>query len=269
MRWNQPDTWVWSTSPAHEPLITTETFEHVQQMLAGKGTGKNTRERKRTRHPYVFRGLLHCGICGRRMQGQQSQGRLYYRCRFANEYALANKITHPRNVYLSEKDLLPPLDNWLALAFAPHRLEETIALMQAAQPDIAPAPGAQDAERVIAECDTKLARYREALEAGTDPKLVAQWTAEVQAHRAAALSRSRQVTGQRRMTKDEIRAMLKPLGPIRDALADAEPRDKAEVYRNLGLKLIYEPGKQLVRAEATLDPHKLGIWSVSEGGFDP
>ncbi|MGW4079406.1 hypothetical protein ACWELB_39040 [Streptomyces asiaticus] len=133
---------------------------------------------------------------------------------------------------------------------------------------IAPAPGAEDAERVIAECDTKLARYREALEAGTDPKLVAQWTAEVQAHRAEAFSRSRQVTGQRRMTKDEIRAMLKPLGPIPDVLADAEPRDKAEVYQQLGLKLIYEPGKQLVRAEATLDPHKLGIWSVSEGGLD-
>ncbi len=141
--------------------------------------------------------------------------------------------------------------------------------MQAAQPDIAPAPGAEDAERVIAECDTKLARYREALEAGTDPKLVAQWTAEVQAHRAEALSRSRQVTSQRRMTKDEIRAMLKPLGPIPDVLADAEPRDKAEVYQNLGLKLIYEPGKQLVRAEAQLDPHKLGIWSVSEGGLEP
>ena len=65
-----------------------------------------------------------------------------------------------------------------------------------------------------------------------------------------------------------IRVLLKPLDPIADVLADAEPREKAEVYRNLGLKLIYEPGKQLVRAEATLDPHKLGIWSVSEGGLD-
>ncbi len=83
---------------------------------------------------------------------------------------------------------------------------------------------------MIAECDTRLALYREALEAGTDPKLVAQWTAEVQARSAG---------------------------------------HKAEVHRNLGPKLTYEPGKQLMRAEAALDPHKLGIWSVSEGGLEP
>jgi site-specific DNA recombinase len=71
------------------------------------------------------------------MQGQRSKDRLYYRCRVPSQYALATKIVHPRNVYLSERELLPPPDGWLALAFAPHRLEETIALMQAAQPDIA------------------------------------------------------------------------------------------------------------------------------------
>jgi hypothetical protein len=41
------------------------------------------------------------------------------------------------------------------------------------------------------------------------------------------------------------------------------------VYQNLGLRLTYEPAKQLVRAEAQLDPHKLGIRSVSEGGLEP
>ncbi|MFE9650887.1 hypothetical protein ACFYO0_43750 [Streptomyces sp. NPDC006365] len=62
--------------------------------------------------------------------------------------------------------------------------------------------------------------------------------------------------------------MITSLGNIRDALADADPQDKADVYQNLGLRLTYEPGKQLVRAEAQLDPHKLGIWSVSERGLD-
>lgn len=51
--------------------------------------------------------------------------------------------------------------------------------------------------------------------------------------------------------------------------ADAEPQDKADAYKNLGLKLTYDPAKQLVRAEAQLDPHKLGLWSVSEGGLEP
>ncbi len=98
-----------------------EAFQGVQQMLAGKGTGRKHRERQETQHSYMFRGLLHCGICNRRMQGQQSKQRLYYRCRFPNEYALANTIDHPRNVYLNEADLLAPLDDWLAGAFAPER----------------------------------------------------------------------------------------------------------------------------------------------------
>ncbi|WP_078857168.1 recombinase family protein [Streptomyces sp. NBRC 109706] len=269
LRWNDKETWVWSTSIVHEPLIDMETFQAVQQMLAGKGTGRKHRERQTTRHPYVFRGLLRCGICNRRMQGQQSKLRLYYRCRFPNEYSLANTVDHPRNVYLNEADLLPRLDDWLAGAFAADRLADTIDRMQTAQPDITPAPAAESAARVIADCDAKLARYREALEAGTDPKLVAAWTAEVQARRAEAAARSRKVSAQRRMTREEIHRMIKPLGSIRETLATADPEAKADVYRSLGLTLTYQPEKQLVRVAASLDPHELGIKSVSEGGLEP
>lgn len=49
-------------------------------------------------------------------------------------YALANKVAHPLNVYLPERDVLPPLDEWLMLAFAPHRLTESIEAMYDAQP---------------------------------------------------------------------------------------------------------------------------------------
>ena len=31
----------------------------------------------------------------------------YYLCRFPIEYALANRITHPKNVYLREADARP------------------------------------------------------------------------------------------------------------------------------------------------------------------
>jgi hypothetical protein len=48
----------------------------------------------------------------------------------------------------------------------------------------------------------------------------------------------------------------------------AEPQDKADVYRNLGLRLTYDPAKQLVRAEAQLDPHELGMRSVPEDRQD-
>ncbi|MFD9894438.1 recombinase zinc beta ribbon domain-containing protein [Amycolatopsis sp. NPDC059027] len=84
---------------------------------------------------YLLRGLLHGGLCGRRMQGQQSKETLYYRCRFPTEYGLANKVRHPRNVYLAERELIEPLDQWLTTAFASHRLTDTIEALCHAQPD--------------------------------------------------------------------------------------------------------------------------------------
>jgi hypothetical protein len=111
MRWNDKDAWVYSTDPTHEPLIDTETFQRAQDVLAANGAGRRHRERHITRHHYVLRGLLHCGLCGRRMQGQQSKQALYYRCRFPTEYGLANRIEHPRNIYLAERELLAPLDD--------------------------------------------------------------------------------------------------------------------------------------------------------------
>jgi site-specific DNA recombinase len=82
MRWNNKDAWVWSTEPTHESLIDTETFQRTQDVLAANGAGRQHRERHTTQHRYVLPGLLHCGLCNRRMQGQQSKQALYYRCRF-------------------------------------------------------------------------------------------------------------------------------------------------------------------------------------------
>jgi hypothetical protein len=57
----------------------------------------------------------------------------YYQCRFPAEYALANRVQHPVNVYLREDQLTGEVNGWLAREFAPHRLRETVAAMAAAQ----------------------------------------------------------------------------------------------------------------------------------------
>ncbi|MEV7968092.1 recombinase zinc beta ribbon domain-containing protein [Sphaerisporangium sp. NPDC088356] len=64
-----------------------------------------------------------CGICDRRMQGHWSNEAAYYRCRYPEEYARANRVTHPRNVYLREVDIVPKLDPVarLAVRAAQHR----------------------------------------------------------------------------------------------------------------------------------------------------
>jgi len=135
MRWNTRDKWVISKDITHPPLIDDDTFEQVQALLTRRARAVDRQERqRRTRNPYVFRGMIYCAACQRRMQGQYNHGAAYYRCRFPQEYALANEVEHPRNVYLREDALSDPLDQWLASAFAPDHLEQTITAMADAQP---------------------------------------------------------------------------------------------------------------------------------------
>jgi site-specific DNA recombinase len=121
------------------------------------------------------------------MQSHWINRAAYYRCRFPEEYALANKVTHPANVYLREDRIVPRLDEWLSKLFEPGHLAQTLDALAAAQR----APSHEDAvlseaRRQVAECDRKLARHRAALEAGADPAVVTAWIREVQAARAEA-----------------------------------------------------------------------------------
>lgn len=264
MRWNERDSWVWSTHVTHEALVTVETFERAQQIIAAGGRGR-VRELTRVPHAYALRGLVFCGVCQRRMQGQWNHGHARYRCRFPEEYALANKVAHPLNVYVAEREILPPLDEWLMRAFAPHRLTDSVEAMYDAQPADRSETDRADVRRVLAECDRKLGRYREALDAGADPVLVAGWIAEVQARRAEASARlalADEPTG--RLSREQIRELVEAISGIRDVLAQADPADKGEVYRQLGLRLTYQPALRVVRAEA--NPLAVGQGFVSEGG---
>ena len=89
------------------------------------------------------------------MQGNWNHGLPHYRRRFPNEYALANRVPHPRTVYLREAQVVPALDRWLATSFNPSNIERTLDDLTAGQAD---SDNAAEA-RVLAECNRKLARY--------------------------------------------------------------------------------------------------------------
>ncbi|GAA2116201.1 recombinase family protein [Actinomadura alba] len=256
MTWNPQDTWVWSSEIVNPQIIDEETFTAAQQMLAARGRGRTSHKPHRHRHPYVLRGVLYCGICNRRMQGQRNHGAAYYRCRFPEEYALANRVQHPRNVYLREDVLLPALDRWVGRYFAPHRRTETIAAIAAAQGGDGEDTTSALARHAIAECDRKLARYRAALDAldeDTDPAVIARWITEIQQQRAAAEAQLRQTPRQIHLTHDQITNLVNQLGDHTQAIATADPARKADLYTKLGLRLTYHPAEQTVRAEAHLD----------------
>lgn len=210
MGWNLQDAWVWSDDIVNPQIIDEETFTAVQRVMAARGRGPARHKPHRARRSYVLRGSLHCGICQRRMEGSWNNGEPYYRCRFGEEYALANHVQHPRNVYLREVAVLPRMDTWLGKYFAPHRRAGTIAAIAAAVGG-EPAEDASTAlaEQAIAECDRKLAHYRTTLEAlgdDTDPTIVAGWIAEAQKQREAAQAQLRHAPRQEHVSKADIAA---------------------------------------------------------------
>ena len=96
MRWNPREAWITSKKTAHEALIDADVFDQAQALLSRRAaTATSPHRSHRSRNPYVFKSLIICGLCLRKMQGQHSHGVAYYRCRYPGEYALANHVDHP------------------------------------------------------------------------------------------------------------------------------------------------------------------------------
>lgn len=271
LRWNTREEWVWSDEIAQPPIVTAEDFEVVQELLAGRGGRQTGRRLKAASHTYILRGLLFCGVCDRRMQGNWSNEAPYYRCRFPEEYALANRVMHPRNVYIRENAIVPKLDRWLGRLFVPHRVDETLDLLVEAQ-RIEPSEheSLAVARRQLAECDRKLAQHRAALEAGADPAVVAGWIREEQAKKIRVEAQLRREPNRRRqLTRDDLAKVMNTMGDAVQLLGKAEPVRKARLYANLGIRLTYHPSTRRVLVSSTSDQDLMGESNVSEGGLEP
>jgi site-specific DNA recombinase len=253
MRWNDEDDWIRSPDPSHEALISPDLFEAAQAQRKANARPGTHRNGRRTRHTYLLRGLLRCGICNRRMQGTWNHGRAHYRCSYPGEYAVGGNFDHPRAVYLREDQVAPQLDRWIARAFEPGALEETCRQLALAQ-----ASTAEDASRVtalresLAECDRRLARYREALDAGADPVVAVAWIRDVQAERRRIEHDLRGDGPAPSWPAEDIRRLVLSLGDVRRVLHRAEPQKKTNLYGSLGLGLTYEQDERKVLVEADL-----------------
>jgi len=262
MRWNDEDAWVRSPDVVHEPLIRPELFEAARAQRAANARG-TVRKPRRTSRSYLLRGLLRCGLCERRMQGSWNHEQAYYRCCYPAEYALPRRAQHPKAVYVREARIVPPLDDWIAGVFEPNRLEGTCrALAEAQEPPAGDDDRMTAARQALADCDARLARYREALETGVDATVVGQWIREVQAERRRAEEELRHRRPASTLSEEEIRALVANLGILVGVLEAAEPQKKADLYESLGLSLTYEPTKQRVLVEADLG----GVHMVRVGG---
>jgi site-specific DNA recombinase len=267
LRWNDTGKWLWSDKIVQPPIIEREKFGQVQAMVAGRAHTPAAHKPHRAQHPYALRGCVWCALCGRRMQSHWAHDTPYYRCRFAAEYALANHVEHPLSINLREDAVIGQVDRWLAREFAPHRLRDTIsdlAAVQLAEPAV-PVDNHGEAALKIAECDRKLAQYRAALDAGANPATVAAWIAETEAEKAGYRVTMRPAAVKpKRMSEAEIKAIVDRLGDLVRVLASADPNDKSEIFRQLGLRLTYHPGREIVKAQ--VKPADCGFFESVRGG---
>jgi hypothetical protein len=131
-----------------------------------------------------------------------------------------------------------------------------------------PRPARSRTQATITECDAKIARYRAVLDAGGDPALVTTWITQTQAERLRAqaeLDRHTGSTTHRRLSRDQIADLVHGLGDMIAVLHEADPADKAEVYKQLGLRLTYHPDTETVHAQADLGLHRWEIDRVRGG----
>jgi site-specific DNA recombinase len=94
--------------------------------------------------------------------------------------AASRLLDHPRTIYLRQADLPPHLDGWLTGLLDPADLDATLdALIAASQDASGTAEALRKVQRALADCQRKLARYRAALDAGTDLATVTEMTTDL------------------------------------------------------------------------------------------
>jgi hypothetical protein len=114
---------------------------------------------------------------------------------------------------------------------------------------IGPDPAEQALElairRKLKDCDTKLARYRPALEAGTEPSIASGWIEKVKLERKAAELQRHRRRGDERMTGEEIRSLVEQLKEILAILQTADPEERRAAYNELNISVRYHTNGRL------------------------
>jgi site-specific DNA recombinase len=93
----------------------------------------------------------------------------------------------------------------------------------------------------VANVDRRLEGYRAVVDQGGDPAVVARWISDVQRERKVLVAQLGEPVPGGKLTKNQVRALVAGLRDFVSTLADADPEDKAELYRELGVTLTYSP----------------------------
>jgi thiol-disulfide isomerase/thioredoxin len=263
MVWNDPSAWVRSAGATHEPLISRQLFAQAQALgCQSRRVGPS----QTSCCPSLLRPSPADSLrpVPAAHAGELEQRPALLPVPLPVRVRPGHRVEHPKTVYVRQADVVPALDRWLATVFDPKHLEQTCEALAAAQAaTVTDETRLAAARRTLAECDEKLGRYRAALEAGTDPAIVAGWIREVTELRRRAERETRAATVPA-VSVVELRALVEELGDLVRVLEQADPAKKAELYESLGLNLVYHAEDRRVTVEADLDMCRVrvggGVW---------
>ncbi|RRO20001.1 recombinase family protein [Saccharopolyspora rhizosphaerae] len=250
-----------SRKPAHPAIVSVEEFTEAQLMRRSRAAGgrrgiaKLERTRTSGTRPYVLRGKVRCGFCGRRMHGAViRKTEVYYRC-LARTIAPGSPVLadHPRTVNLRELDVLDSLNEWIGRLFAPENVDRTVQALVGSQADSSRTKNSREgAKQRLADAQTQVRRLQEAIKAGADPAALVEAINDAQATRAAAQAELDNSPEPAAIGEVEVYAMVDSLGDVGSALKEAKPENLGRLYENLSIDLKYEPHAGTV--EATIAP---------------
>ncbi len=93
-----------SAKMAHSPLVTEQDFVTAQQIRA-------TRPARDGRvHRFALAGLIHCGVCDRRLDSHWNHGRPTYRCRHGHTSTQRAGQPRSKTLYIREDHLIDELN---------------------------------------------------------------------------------------------------------------------------------------------------------------
>ena len=251
MRWRPDSQWIAASHNDTEPLVDPDLAGRVAARFGQVPSRTKPRE---AHYPYLLRGLLTCGICGRKLQAQARPARtpghptrVLYRCAMRSQRALPAELDHPPSVYVREDAIVSKLDSWLAEIVTPEALAEA----QAAPPD---ATAYADTTKVaIANCDLRIKRLMQSVEEADMPmEWVSRRIVELRNERDRLERSLPHRANWRPFSAGEIEAIATSLGGLVHALQQASPTDRAAIYAQLGVQLTYDPASNQVRAEVDL-----------------
>ncbi len=245
-RRSAPDRVVRSRRPAHPEIIDVETFTQAQLRRRAKSAGglatarKSERSGRPTKRTYLFRGLIRCAVCTRKMEGSPRAHGMYYRCP-ARTLAPGSPVlaTHPPAVYLREDPIRDAVNGWLGELFSPDHVDQTVAALVGSQdrPRVEPST----AGKRLADAEAKLRRYQDAIGAGIDPAALVEAINTVQAERAAARAELDNTPAPSAITEADVYAMIDSLGDVGAAFNEGKRESLADLYAGTGLQICYEP----------------------------